>query len=46
MQQWHLVPRKKGLAMAARRLLEFANAVTKVLEKARELGLVDDEANE
>jgi hypothetical protein len=46
LQQWHLVPTKKGLAMAARRLPELANAITKALEKARELGLIDDEASE
>ena len=42
MQQEHLVPTKK----AWRWLPEFANAVTKALEKARELGLIDDEGNE
>ena len=45
MQQWHLVPTKKGLAMA-RRLHGLANAITKALEKAREPGLLDDEASE
>ena len=46
MQQGHLVPTKKGLAMAAGRLPGLANAVRKALEKARELGLIDDEARE
>jgi hypothetical protein len=42
MQQGPLVPTK----MAARRLPELAKAVTKALEKPRQLGLIADEARE
>jgi hypothetical protein len=36
-------PTSKGVAMVVLRLPELAKAVTKALEKARELGLIDDE---
>jgi hypothetical protein len=41
-----LLPTKKGLAVSILRLPELAKAVTKALARARELGLIDDEAGE
>jgi hypothetical protein len=38
-----LVPTKKGVTVAIPRMGELAAAVTKALEKARELGLLDDQ---
>lgn len=37
-------PTPKGLAMVVGRLPELADAITKALAKARELGLIEDEA--
>jgi Transcriptional Coactivator p15 (PC4) len=39
-------PTPKGVAMGIRKLPELAAAVTKALAKAKELGLLDDEAGE
>ncbi len=39
-----LVPTKKGLAVSILRLPELAKAIDKALVKAKELGLLDDEA--
>jgi hypothetical protein len=44
MKEGRLVPTAKGLAMVVRRLPELAAAIDKALRKARELGLLDDEA--
>jgi Transcriptional Coactivator p15 (PC4) len=41
-----LLPTKKGLAVSILRLPELAKAVNKALVRARELGLIDDEAGE
>ena len=41
-----LVPTKKGVTVAIPRMGELAAAVTRSLEKARELGLLDDETAE
>jgi Transcriptional Coactivator p15 (PC4) len=38
-----LLPTKKGLSLVIRRLPDLAAAITKALEKARELGLIRDE---
>jgi hypothetical protein len=37
-------PTTKGIAMAVRRLPQLAAGITKALAKARELGLIDDDA--
>jgi hypothetical protein len=37
-------PSPKGIAMSVRKLPELAAALTKALAKARELGLIDDNA--
>jgi hypothetical protein len=39
-----LVPTPKGVSIVVLRLPELADAVNKALAKARELGLLDDEA--
>jgi len=39
-----LVPTQKGVALVVLRLPELADAVNKALAKARELGLIDDDA--
>jgi hypothetical protein len=39
-----LQPTSKGVAMVILRLPDLAKAVTKALAKAKELGLIDDEA--
>ena len=39
-----LVPTPKGVSIVVLRLPELAAAVTKALAKARELGLIDDDA--
>jgi Transcriptional Coactivator p15 (PC4) len=39
-------PTSKGVAMVVRHLPDLAAAITKALAKARELGLIDDEAGE
>ena len=44
MKDGHLVPTPKGVAMVVRRLPDLAAAVMKALAKAKELGLIDDEA--
>jgi len=42
-----LAPTSKGVAMVVLRLLDLAKAVNKAMEKAKELGLLDDgEASE
>jgi hypothetical protein len=38
-------PTPKGVAMGIRKLPDLAAAVTQALAKARELGLIDDEAS-
>jgi hypothetical protein len=43
MKEGRLVPTPKGLAMVVLRLPELAKAINKALEKARELGLLDDD---
>jgi hypothetical protein len=40
-----LVPTPKGISVVVLRLPELADAVNKALAKARELGLLDDEAS-
>jgi hypothetical protein len=40
------VPTAKGLTVGMARLLEFATGVTGAVARARELGLLDDEAGE
>ena len=42
--QGQLAPTKKGLSIAVRKLPELAAAINKALAKAKQLGLVDDEA--
>jgi hypothetical protein len=42
-QAGHLVPTQKGVALVVLRLPELVAAVNKALEKAKELGLIDDE---
>ena len=39
-----LVPTPKGIALKVTRLPDLMKAVTKALKRARELGLLDDEA--
>jgi hypothetical protein len=39
-------PTPKGIAMSVRKLPELARALAKAEAKARELGLIDDEADE
>jgi hypothetical protein len=39
-------PTTKGVALVVRRLPELSKAIRRALEKARELGLVDDGASE
>jgi Transcriptional Coactivator p15 (PC4) len=41
-----LLPTKKGLAVSILRLPELAKSVNKALAKARELGLIPDEAGQ
>jgi hypothetical protein len=42
-KEGRLVPTPKGLAVVIRRLPDLAKSVAKALEKARELGLIDDD---
>jgi hypothetical protein len=44
MKEGRLVPTPKGLAMVVRRLPELVDALTKALAKAKELGLIDEDA--
>ncbi|HZR88410.1 MAG TPA: transcriptional coactivator p15/PC4 family protein [Bradyrhizobium sp.] len=43
-EQGQMRPTGKGVAMVVLRLPDLAKAINKALEKARELGLLDDEA--
>jgi Transcriptional Coactivator p15 (PC4) len=43
MKNGRLVPTPKGVAMVIPRLPDLAKAITKALQKARELGLLEDE---
>jgi hypothetical protein len=45
-EQGQMRPTQKGVAMVTARLPELHAAITKALAKARELGLVNDEAGE
>jgi len=38
-------PTKKGVALAVRRLPDLASAIGKAVAKARELGLIEDDAS-
>jgi hypothetical protein len=44
MSHGKLVPTPKGIAMKVTRLPDLLKAVTKAVKRARELGLIDDEA--
>ena len=44
MKEGKLVPTKKGVAIVVLRLPEMAKAIDKAVAKARELGLIDDDA--
>ena len=44
-QEGQTVPTAKGVTVGMARLQEFAAAVTRALDRARVLGLIDDEAS-